>query len=1067
MGFFIRTIFAALCMCLVFGSASAMASFSGSNGPIVGTLFDGSTVEVNQSSGEYTVLDSADSSRFFQHRRYSPDGSRMVINAASTLTGTVYVASASSPGNRTAVASGKTISNGAAWSPDGRWVAYIQDGDVKAVPAAGGSAVVIFHNKDAYASSIDWSSKNKLAMQLKLKDGSKKVAVVNATGSGLRYLTGNSDIRRVSFSPDGSRIAYVVMDGASKSRGIYSVSVTGGTPRTLVSAGDARELIGWQPNGSAVLYREGTKVFSVSAAGGSPTLLTTVNYAIRSLDDVRPLGGSNGATIPKPGSGNGSGGNGNGNGTGNGNGGTGNGNGGNGNGGNGGGSTKTCGQKQIGPFNIDACFKKSGSTWKVTAKAGNYIKMNGLTIKASGGLQFDTASSTLSADGTVKIAFTSLGSGWVYTGYMRGWKWNKTFALNLNRSIDIKGLKASGSATLTPSSKYGGSIIVGLNANVPTLKVQGAIDAILTKDRFDLTSSSIEVKDVAVPAKGPSVFILKSLVLSYEDRGGVNVWKGDAKLALPQMLPRVSSLSGGATISAGALTELHGGAEFSKPGIQFGTSPIFLQEINVEVSITPIGFGGSVRITAGPEITVKDHKLSALSGTIGFKWSSKDKCSGAPSGMTAGNVFTLSGELELVEIVDYSGKICAMLSGYVELQGKVSAEFGAGSIEGELKGWMTRSAFNISGKATATVTIDPPVFDPFPLSKKGTAIMSSKGASACAGKFKKWTIGIRYKWKTKKMKVTCNTKGIKVEKPDSKSASKISGRAGEVNHWDGAPSTVIVPSRAPQVTFEVESSVQGVLPRVTITAPDGTSIVTPSSFGASDEQVTLSTSMGDALFLTSDDGSTLYVMVAEPGAGTWTVQGQTGSPALIGLEVDQLIPDPVVSGSVTKDKRGRMQIRWTAKNLNGASVEISETGYDVGSVLFSTRSPKGAKPYKPAAGLGQKRQIKAVVTRDGVPVYERVIATVKVPAPRKLRAPRATVKRNARGKLVVRWNKVPGASSYIVAVSTGKGHTMAFIRTNQMIVVPNPVAAGNTVRVYAQDRFGRSGAVRGLKAPQR
>lgn len=110
------------------------------------------------------------------------------------------------------------------------------------------------------------------------------VWVAHRDGRDLRRLTRTGRAGKPSFSPDGSRIAFIGQrDGV---RSVYVVSLTGGEPRRLtfhpLDLGEQRmnrtgDLVGWTPDGQRVVfssrraaYASGVvQLFTVPAAGGA------------------------------------------------------------------------------------------------------------------------------------------------------------------------------------------------------------------------------------------------------------------------------------------------------------------------------------------------------------------------------------------------------------------------------------------------------------------------------------------------------------------------------------------------------------------------------------------------------------------------------------------------------------------------------------------------------------------------------------------------------------------------------------------------------------------------------
>ncbi len=109
--------------------------------------------------------------------------------------------------------------------------------------------------------------------------GSKsEVAIINADGTGLRYLTdGPQDDYSPAVSPDGSKIAWVNRNVSAKGEA-YVMNIDGSGKRRLTSNNQHEFSAGWSPDGLKVIYCRNwpDRLYSCNVDGSGESLMGTI-----------------------------------------------------------------------------------------------------------------------------------------------------------------------------------------------------------------------------------------------------------------------------------------------------------------------------------------------------------------------------------------------------------------------------------------------------------------------------------------------------------------------------------------------------------------------------------------------------------------------------------------------------------------------------------------------------------------------------------------------------------------------------------------------------------------------
>ncbi len=272
--------------------------------------------------------------------RLSPDGRRLVHEQtradwqANRIISDLWITDLGS-GQSRPLTRGATSASDAAWSPDGRWIAFLADRgekdgrQVMILPADGGEPLAIT-SAPAGVSAFDWLPDGRGIAYLAAGERPARLKARDKALGGWRIVRGDHvpvqlwladvggvlagtgalpppraltpadgpSLTSLDVSPDGQRIAFAAQAtpelAVGETSAIYSVAVAGGAPTRLTSdAGPHREPI-WSPDGKAIAFitADGaansffanSRLARIAADGGPVTVLT------RNFDeDVRPL----------------------------------------------------------------------------------------------------------------------------------------------------------------------------------------------------------------------------------------------------------------------------------------------------------------------------------------------------------------------------------------------------------------------------------------------------------------------------------------------------------------------------------------------------------------------------------------------------------------------------------------------------------------------------------------------------------------------------------------------------------------------------------------------------------
>jgi TolB protein len=145
-----------------------------------------------------------------------------------------------------------------AWAPDGRRIVYrdsrrgINDDDEIYVARADGSGARNLTRNPANDWGPDWSPDGRTIVFNSDRDGGMSGYLVSPDGSNLRRIQADAWVEYPSFSPDGTRIAFMGQDGGDYD--IYVAEPETGAATRLTQAPGSDGWPAWSPDGSTIAF---------------------------------------------------------------------------------------------------------------------------------------------------------------------------------------------------------------------------------------------------------------------------------------------------------------------------------------------------------------------------------------------------------------------------------------------------------------------------------------------------------------------------------------------------------------------------------------------------------------------------------------------------------------------------------------------------------------------------------------------------------------------------------------------------------------------------------------------
>jgi len=560
-------------------------------------------------------------------------------------------------------------------------------------------------------------------------------------------------------------------------------------------------------------------------------------------------------------------------------------------------------------------------------------------------------------------------------------------------------------------------------------------DAVLRADNG--RGLHVDTLRIAVARAFIGPVLLEDLLIAYTASG--DEWSGRAQLGLPPQ-PGGAKLAAGVRFAGGAFREGSLRLTFPRPGLPLDPfAASYLSHVSGGFAIDPltlsVGAGIGV-VPTGPLYAFEvDGRL-----TVVFRDPVR---------------FTFDGTGKLFDFPVASTQVVVRTDGFASARGSVSVGLPGVSVRGGLDAFADLRSRSFGGEVGGEVCIAGIC------PARGQAVLSSRGIGACVTQIVDYGFG--YRWGDPITSVdlmfgSCDLGPYRVTAPAGAARAGEQGGARTAAGDDagGAPrpgaraaADGAVTVRGGTPLLSVKATGAGGAPSVVLVSPSGERIV-PSAEAAAGQP---------AYARQVAELSATYVAVPRPAAGTWRVEADPSGPAIAEVARAATLPAPRVSGRVGGRGRART-LRYRTTRGNGLTTTFVERWSGGQRTLGVARRAAGTLRFAPAPGPAGRREVVALVARDGLPRLERTVATYTAPPPaRPARVRGVRVAHGARAA-TVRWRGVAGARTYAVRVETADGRRQLHVlgaRARSLRIAAVGRRERVTVVVTARDGAGRSG----------
>jgi Tol biopolymer transport system component len=186
--------------------------------------------------------------------------------------------------------------NQPSWSPDGRSLLAIGSesknrNDILRIDVQTG-AITAIPKTGIFVRQAMWARDGKSVFYSGGGMDTSAIFVRNLeTGREKELYRTRSIDRSLALSPDGQQLAFSAQDGGTQSWVLKALPVAGGEPRELLRIKDPERIttIAWMPDGRHLLFGKGDEMWRIPVAGGEPQRLGLAMDRLRGLS-VHPDG---------------------------------------------------------------------------------------------------------------------------------------------------------------------------------------------------------------------------------------------------------------------------------------------------------------------------------------------------------------------------------------------------------------------------------------------------------------------------------------------------------------------------------------------------------------------------------------------------------------------------------------------------------------------------------------------------------------------------------------------------------------------------------------------------------